>query len=167
MVDGSEAKPTDKPEQWLKKDAKAQSLIVTRMSESAMIHILTCESVRDMWKKLHSVFEQKSSTSSHILQQRFFQLKFEEGSDLTTFEAKLQELKCLMKWAGDEVSVQFVITKVLMALPTSLNYFVSAWESVEPARQNYDELISRLLVEEERLKSRNSETENVTLFSHQ
>lgn len=51
-----------------------------------------------------------------------------------------------------------------MFLPSTLSNFVSAWESVEPARQTYDELVARLLVEEERMKSRASEGESVALY---
>ncbi|KAK9687011.1 hypothetical protein QE152_g36763 [Popillia japonica] len=63
---------------WLTKDAKAQSLIVTRLSEEVMLHILTCGSANGMWRKLHSVYEQKSDTSIHIVQQQFFQYKYTE-----------------------------------------------------------------------------------------
>ncbi|KAK9702958.1 hypothetical protein QE152_g29610 [Popillia japonica] len=62
IVEGKIVKPEAGQEKgtWLTKDAKAQSLIVTRLSEEVMLHILTCGSANGMWSKLHSVYEQKS-----------------------------------------------------------------------------------------------------------
>lgn len=170
MVDGSEDKPKKEEEgaaKWNKRDASAQTQIVMRLCENTMVHIISCKTAAEMWNKLHSVYEQRSSTSLHILQSRFFQYKYEEGSDMATFLAKLQELTAQLKDAGEEVSEKFMITKVLMSLPSSLSHFVSAWESVEPTRQTYDELVARLLVEQERLKSKVNESESVALYSGQ
>lgn len=163
IVEGSEKKIEGKADEWKKKDAKAQTQIVMRLSEGAMTHILACQTAEEMWSKLHSVYEHKSSTSLHILQQRFFQFKFEDSMDMVTFLAKLQELKTQLKQAGEEVSEKFMVTKVLMSLPARLSHFVSAWESVDPARQTYDELVGRLLIEEERSKSK--ESESVALYA--
>ncbi|GBP70804.1 Retrovirus-related Pol polyprotein from type-1 retrotransposable element R1 4 [Eumeta japonica] len=50
------------------------------MTEEVMLHIISCDTAAAMWRKLLSVYEQKSETSIHIVQQRFFQFKFEEGT---------------------------------------------------------------------------------------
>lgn len=156
VVQGISVKPEDEIERakWEKLDAKAQTWLVTRMSESAMMHILTCTSSAEMWKKLASVYEQTSETSIHIVQQRFFQYKYEEGTEMSTFLSKIEELKNQLKQMGENVSEKFVITKVLMSLPVSYKHFVSAWESAPDNKQTYDNLVSRLLIEEERLKDR-------------
>lgn len=75
VVQGARVKPEDAAGKamWEKQDAKAQTWLVTRMSENAMMHILTCSTSAEMWKKLSSVYEQTSETSIHIVQQRFFQ----------------------------------------------------------------------------------------------
>lgn len=164
VVEGTEIQTTANGEDWSKRDAKAQSLLVTRLSESAMLHILTCETAAQMWSKLLSVYEQKSSTSVHLLQQRFFNFKYEEGMEMSVFLSKLQEVKSLLKQAGEEMSDKLIITKVLMSLPDKYSHFVSAWESVDPQKQNYDDLVARLLVEEERMQSKSSEGENVALY---
>lgn len=46
------------------------------------------------------------------------------------------------------------MTKILMSLPEGYGHFVSAWESTSDERQMLDNLIARLLVEEERLKAK-------------
>jgi len=61
IVAGTRVKPEAEPEKtaWLKEDSKAQSLIVIRLSESVMLHVLTCASAAEMWRKLHSVYEKE------------------------------------------------------------------------------------------------------------
>ncbi|CAH2105332.1 unnamed protein product [Euphydryas editha] len=156
VVDGRRVKPEAAADKaaWEKKDAKAQSWIVTRISEKAMLHIITCTTSAEMWRKLSSVYEQKSETSIHIVQQRFFQYKYEEGTDMSTFLSKIEELRNQLKQMGEEISEKFVITKVLMSLPDCYKHFVSAWESAPDEKQSLENLVARLLIEEERINEK-------------
>ena len=72
IVDGTRQKPT-KSEQadkqatevtakWDSEDAIAQSLITTRVMPDVSQLIISCLSVKDMWDKLISVYEQSSKT---------------------------------------------------------------------------------------------------------
>lgn len=160
IVEGTRVKPKVAAEipVWEAKDAKAQTLLVTRMSEEVMLHIITCSSSAEMWRKLQSVYEQKTETSIHIVQQRFFQYKYEKGTDMSVFLSKIQEMQNLLKQMGEEISDRFVITKVLMSLPDEYKHFVSAWESAPDDKQTIDNLVARLLIEEERIKEKNEES---------
>lgn len=159
VVEGRALKPEDPTERiiWENKDAKAQTLLVTRMTEKVMLHIISCSTSAEMWRKLQSVYEQKTETNIHMIQQRFFQYKFETGIEMSTFLSKIQELQNQLKQLGEEVSDKFVITKVLMSLPEEYKHFVSAWESAPDDRQTMDNLVARLLVEEERVKEKNGQ----------
>uniref|UniRef100_A0A2A4J621 CCHC-type domain-containing protein n=1 Tax=Heliothis virescens TaxID=7102 RepID=A0A2A4J621_HELVI len=107
-----------------------------------------------MWRKLCSIYEQTSETTIHIVQQRFFNYKYEDGTDMSTFLSKIEELKNQLKQMGENISERFVITKVLMSLPVKYQHFISAWESASEDKQTYDNLVARLLIEEERLKDK-------------
>lgn len=162
VVEGRTVKPENDADRstWESKDAKAQTLLVTRMSEDVMLHLVTCTSSAEMWKKLLSVYEQKSETSIHIIQQRFFQYKYEKGVQMSVFLSKIQEIQNQLKQLGEEVSDKFAITKVLMSLPNEYKHFVSAWESAPEDRQTFDNLVARLLIEEERLKEKTEEKDS-------
>ncbi|XP_052748161.1 uncharacterized protein LOC113520884 [Galleria mellonella] len=62
-------------EDFIKKDRKAQSLIVLNIHEKIMVHIINAKSASEMWAKLSTIYEKKSSTSLHIEQQKFFHLQ--------------------------------------------------------------------------------------------
>lgn len=166
IVNGTKVKPEEDAQvhNWDTQDAKAQSLLVTRMSEEVMLHVISCNTSAAMWSKLHSVYEQRSETSIHIVQQRFFQFKYEEGTDMSVFLSKVQELQNQLKQLGEPITDKFVITKVLMSLPENYKHFVSAWESAPDDKQTYDNLVARLLVEEERIKEKDGSTQSSSAF---
>lgn len=161
VTDGSSVKPEEAVEKaaWEKKDAKTQSWLVTRMSESVMMHIITCTTSAEIWRKLASVYEQKSEISIDIVQQRFFQYKYEEGTAMSTFLSKTEELRNQLKQMGEDISEKIVITKVLMSLPDAYKHFVSAWESAPDDKQTLENLVARLLIEEERINEKEPQTE--------
>ncbi|CAG9136603.1 unnamed protein product [Plutella xylostella] len=117
-----------------------------------------------MWRKLASVYEQKSETSIHIVQQRFFQYKYEEGTAMSTFLSKIEELRNQLKQMGEEISEKFVITKVLMSLPDAYKHFVSAWESAPDDKQTMENLVARLLIEEERINEKEPQNSSASAF---
>lgn len=110
VVNGTEVKTDANASDWAKKDARAQSIIVSRLSEAVMVHVLTCETAKDMWTKLGAVYEAKSATSMLRLQQKFLQCKY-EGGDLSVFLSTLTSMKCELKQGGETVSDQFLMTK--------------------------------------------------------
>ncbi|XP_059055427.1 uncharacterized protein LOC131849376 [Achroia grisella] len=59
-----------------------------------------------------------------------------------------------LKQLGENVSDKLVITKILMTLPDEYRHFVSAWESAPDDKQTIDNLVARLLIEEERIKEK-------------
>lgn len=160
IVEGRCVKPENKAEQaiWESKDAKAQTLIVTRMTEDVILHIISCSTSAEMWRKLLSVYEQKTETSIHIVQQKFFQYKYDKANDMSVFLSKIQELQCQLRQMGEEISEKLIITKILMSLPEEYKHFISAWESASDDKQTLDNLVARLLMEEERLKDKSEET---------
>lgn len=42
---------------WTKLDNTAQCIIATSVDEKLLLHIINCESTKNMWKKLESVYE--------------------------------------------------------------------------------------------------------------
>jgi hypothetical protein len=154
-TDGSQYLSSD----YKKKDLKAQEIIASRVEDGPMSHILTCENARDMWNKLCSVYEHQSEVSIHMLQKKFFNYTH-DGREISTYISGLEEIRTQLKQHKEEISEQMFMTKILMGLPPDFNYFISAWESVPSDKQSVNELVSRLYIEEERMKSQGVKTES-------
>lgn len=150
-------------ETWKKKDAKAQSLIVTRMSNKTLMQITCCKTANEMWKKLHTIYEQKSEGSLHLMQQKFFDLKYKYNEDMACFIGRIEHVVNQVKQLNGEIPETMVVTKIITALPEEYRHFASAWESAPKEKQTLNELTARLLTEQQRIKGQNNEiTEALT-----
>lgn len=79
--------------------------------------------------------------SIHLLQQKFFLLKFD--SSVSIFISEIEDIKTKLKAAGEILSEKMIITKILMSLPENFKHFRSAWESVPADNQKLEDLMSR------------------------
>lgn len=153
ITSGKEKQPVDDEEKdtkWRLKDAKAQEALVTRMEEEPLSHVMQCETAQNMWEKLESIYDRKSSVSMHLLTEQFYNLKFENES-VNSFISKITNLCARIKQQGEQIPEKMVITKILMTLPDRYKHFRSAWESVPSEEQDISKLTARLLIEEERI----------------
>lgn len=152
-IDDSKGNFQEQLKIWKKADHKAQKVIVTAVEHQAMLHIMNCTTAREMWVKLECVYEQKTKASIHLLQQRFYSFSKDPLDDMATHISKLETIVQQMKELGETVSDSMMATKILMTLPSSYSHFYSAWESTAQGDQTLANLTSRLMMEEERLKS--------------
>ncbi|CAH0719080.1 unnamed protein product, partial [Brenthis ino] len=156
------------PEQAsVEKDIKAMSAIVTRLAESVLHHVITCQTAHEVWSGLHSIYEKSGETSLMLQQQRFFALKFEDDMSVADFISKVQEQQQTLKRLGEAVTDRMAMSNIIMSLPLKYVHFVSAWESCAEEKQTMDNLTARLFVEEELLNNKYSSKaeESVALFS--
>ncbi len=161
VVDGSFVKPVigqfenaaefnKALEEFTKSDNKAQKVIVQTIGKQPTLHIMNCDSAHAMWTKLESVYEQKSKTSIHMLQQQFFLSTKEPDDDIAVYISKMQSLAQKLKDLGETIPDSMIMTKILMTLPENLMHFQSAWESTAADQQTIENLTSRLMTEEAR-----------------
>lgn len=145
---------------WKKADSMVQKIIATSVGEQPMLHIINCTTGREMWQKLADVYEQKSESSIHMLQQRWYSATVEGNDDVATHIAKLEDLAHRLKLMGEQIPDSMIITKILMTLPVNYRYFVSAWESTPAAERTLVNLTSRLTIEESRNAAQDSSDSN-------
>uniref|UniRef100_A0ABD2XCW1 CCHC-type domain-containing protein n=1 Tax=Trichogramma kaykai TaxID=54128 RepID=A0ABD2XCW1_9HYME len=88
----------------------------------------------------------------HLISQRFLNYAY-EGGGITAHFSKIDEMVNQLKQRGEKPTEKMVITKILMSLPEDYKHFISAWESVQEDQQTPTNLLARLIVAEERLKS--------------
>lgn len=139
---------------WRKSDAKAQQIIGVSVGSSQIVHIANCASSKEMWDKLHAVFEHKNETSLLLLHQQFFNFCKDSGENMVSFISRLEVLVRRLRDLKETISDDMVITKIIMALPPEYANFCSAWESTSKTERNLDNLRARLMMEEERLTAR-------------
>lgn len=135
---------------WTKADGIAQKIIVTTITEQCMMHIINFTTSKDMWDKLTGIYEQKSQSVVHILQQEWYSLTKDPSHDMASHISKIEDLAHRLKSLGEDMKDADVMTKILLTLPANYDYFISSWESVIKEDQTKTNLTSRLLIEEMR-----------------
>lgn len=165
IVEGAVPATEEDQEKYMEKDAKAQGMLVTNISEKVIPQIVSCKTSKQIWDKLHTIYEQRGELSVHILQQKFFSMKFEDKETVSQFLGRFESLLSKLKNLNAEVSQTMAITKITSSLPSQFQHFVSAWESVPAEKRTMDELAARLLIEEQRATAKHGEEES-SAFVH-
>lgn len=145
---------------WQRLDAKAQQIIVSALGQQPLIHVMRFEKAAEMWAKLLSVYEQKSETSIHMLQQRFFGATMEPSEDIAGYISKLEDIAQQLRDQGEAVSDTMLMSKILLTLPKSYAHFHSAWESTPKDDRTLGQLTARLMMEENRMASTSASASN-------
>lgn len=145
--------------EWHKADGFAQKIIATTVTDQCMVHLFNCDTSKEMWDKLKSLYEKKSEALVHILQQQWFTAT-KDPSDINTHIAKLIDLAHRMRNMGETISDKMLMTKILLTLPPNYDHFINAWESTTEAKRTKDNLISRLSLEELRQNRRHESRES-------
>ncbi|KAK9694257.1 hypothetical protein QE152_g33671 [Popillia japonica] len=161
IVTGNEVLPvgvndTEKTE-FERRDAKAQKIIITTVDKKSLTHILSCNSSREMYAKICSIYERDSEERKCTFLQEFFNYKFNKGNDLATHISNLKNIVHKLKVMKQDIDDGMVISKILSTLPEEYKFFTSAWESTQKGERTLDNLTSRLLLEEMRHTSKENE----------
>ncbi|KAL4710557.1 hypothetical protein ACJJTC_008959, partial [Scirpophaga incertulas] len=146
-------------------DAKAMALLVDRMEENVISHVLSCNTAHEIWQKMLSIYEQESHVRLHILFQKFYSITFEPSSTVAEFLSKVEDIRSRITARGNTITDQMLISKILMSLPATFKHFISAWESVPETSQTLNELSARLYLEETRIKEVEPSSEAFTTTS--
>lgn len=105
------------------------------------------------WKKLETIYEQKSQASIQLLLEKYYGFTKDPVDNMAVHVSRLRNLVRQLKDLGEVISDTMVIAKVLTTLPSELGHFHSAWESTAAVDKTIENLTSRLSVEESRLES--------------
>lgn len=150
---------------FVEKEKKARQILATAIHPSLVKHIMYCKSSKEMWDKLHEVFQQKSQMSRHMLLKSFFNYSKNPADSIADHIAKLVDISQRLAVLGEKISDTMLMTKILMSLPSAYNHFHAAWDSVDAEEQTVENLQTRLMTEEARISLENYslDTDNITM----
>lgn len=146
---------------WKKADNMAQKYIVTSVDEQPLRYIMNCETSKEMWDKMLSIYEQKSGTNISLLQEKFYKYVIDPSDSMAGHISKLENLSMQLKESGEPISESMLMTKIIMTLPDSYKHFYSVLDSMFDVNKTFKNLTSRLMIEKARLtQGTSSQVEN-------
>lgn len=145
---------------WIKRDGTAQKTIVTTVSNQPLLHIINCSTSKEMWDKLHQVYENKNQASVHMLQRQWYTLEKDPLDGIAAHIARIEALGHRLSVMGEPISEGMIMTKILMTLPTSYQHFSAAWDSTREEDKTLANLASRLTIEEFKMVSQEKQDDS-------
>jgi len=166
IVSGQSVQPTDSEQktEWLKKDARAQKIIVTSVERQPLTHILTCVSAKEMFQRIRSVYERDTEQQKCQLLQEFFNYKYQKSQDMATHVSTLQNMAYKLKVLNTDID-EIMISKILATLPDTYKHFASTWDSTSTKEKTLISLTARLLAGENRMNTLQEKEEPVAFKS--
>ena len=119
-----------------------------------------------MWVRLTCQHEQATSENKHMVQQSFFEYKFQKGHDIMSHITAIETMANQLNDLGAPVRDLQIITKIMCTLPPSFRHVVSAWENLDDSKKTIALLTARLLKDENMNKAYgNAETSDAAFFT--
>lgn len=150
------------------RDAKAQKIIMMTVDKKVMIHIMTCETAKQMYDKLCALFERSGEDRKCELLQKFYQYQYDTTKNMADNFGIIENIIYQLRLLDEKISENSVISKMLAILPETFSGFITSWESAPLHEKTLINLTTRLVKEEERLKLKlNRENEAVAYKASQ
>ncbi|KAL7304754.1 hypothetical protein TKK_0002986 [Trichogramma kaykai] len=158
MVNGHRPRPKqDDTEKWIQDDARATTILTCAMVPRQVENCLICESAKEIWDKMTLIYEQKSAQNKGTMLQKFYNLRMEASEPVVQYTTKIMNMARTLKDLGESISEAAIVAKILGGLSSKFSNFVTAWDSVDEARQTLDFLQERLIKEENKLQGSDDE----------
>ena len=138
--------------EWVKEDNKAKRTIRLRIQSHVLMHFLKADTAEQLWKSITDYFKPSSLMAPVILKRKLTTIKYTDGDDMTKHLANLEEILIDLDTLGHNLEDSDVSTTILLSLPESYDFFVSALSP--DIMQTPDVLKERIRSEAERREQR-------------
>lgn len=157
-VDGSYAEPDsdtaaqrEEWKKWRKSQSQAAVILMSSVDRSLHDHLLTCDTPKEIWDKLASLYGEATENLKEIAWEQFYNFRIKEGESMKMQLERLDSICKKLELAKEKVSDSSLIIKVLKSLPSRLSMFRMAWECTPEDEKKKAKLFARLIKEDERL----------------
>lgn len=142
---------------FTKDDNYVKSILILALDNTNARHILSCPTSKDIWDRLTSIYEQKSSTSRILLSKEFFTMKMLPQESIKEYVSRGEYAFNQMKDAGAKHEKDVLIDTLIQGLPNQYASFTQTWSLIDKSRQTLQELIGSLQYNESIMKTRGSQ----------
>ena len=149
---------------WDKADRAASQILVRSLESNVTALLVACASARDMWVKLHAVFEQQTKQAAHVVQTKFFSFQKHPEDDMVSHIARYEGLVLQMQNLNVKPDDSSLMVKLLDTLPEEYEGLRQAWWARPEEQQTLSNLVSVLTSDEGRRKQHAEDRDQITAF---
>jgi hypothetical protein len=156
QVDGTAKEDTDKKDQ-------AQAIIVLRLEDNQLIHVMRARTPSEVWKILEKLNMKKDMSTKLWLKEKYATYRYTQGSIGKHLE-ELEKLVLDMEMAGCVPDEQDICATLIRSLPPAYESLVQAVR-FSLYKVTYGELTMKIKSEETRLKDQGEIQEQTAMFA--
>lgn len=138
---------------WDKADRAASQIIVKTLDTKVMALLVSCETARNMWLKLHTIYEQQTKQASHTVQSEFFNFSMDPSNDMVTHIARFERLILRMQQLNVKPDELSLTVKLLDTLPEEYESLRQAWWARTENQQTFENLLEVLISDDARRRN--------------
>nr|PNR62396.1 hypothetical protein PHYPA_000820 [Physcomitrium patens] len=134
------------------------AIIIMSVKNAEIYHIAECNDPTNAWKILPTMYEGQNAVHTMQLLNTLYTLQMQEGTPIEEFIRCIKETAIQLATVGEEIQGNKLVHLTLNIFPTSYEDFIQDIVGQEQL-QNFKNLCSRLLYEEQRQKARLNDRE--------
>jgi hypothetical protein len=124
----------EEQKKWIAADRKVKSDLILAMNASELRQIRSCETSREIWMKLESIYKSKGPARKATLLKQLTQHKMREDDDVREHVAKFMDTVDKLQGMNIEINGDLLSIMLLYRLPSSFDNFRCAIESRDSLR---------------------------------
>jgi hypothetical protein len=133
----------------------ALSAIRLRVADHVLVYVSSAKSAAEAWQILRDTYEPSGAIGIVLVRRKFFRAECPEGGDIEEHIRLLRSYQTELATLGQKIEEADFSMTLLTSLPDSWNAFTSTVDPTEPVLKESAKLISKILLEDRRIKAGN------------
>ena len=141
LVEGAQGDPV--------RERQARALLTSALSQDNQMKVINCSTANAIWKRLESIYENKSSFEKENLLNKLHSYKIKSAVDISRSVSEKEMIAAKLRLLGESVSDDPLMSAIPRALPKSFKTFITIWKGTAKAERTIESLLTRLMAEVE------------------
>lgn len=142
----------------------AKVLIKSALDEAHLAEVRNHDKAHEIWSHLSRICIGANSCDITTLVRKFYNYKPVPGDSMSTHLEKLSTMREQLKNVNQDPTDEVFIDRILQTLPSEFDRLKESWDFMHPSQKTINELKSKVIAIEEKLKQARSEPESQLAF---
>ncbi|CAL5211080.1 unnamed protein product [Lathyrus oleraceus] len=151
-------------EKWEELDLIASSTIHMSLAKNILVNVLATSSSKELWEKLKGLYQGKGISNCLLLKERFNSLRVDEHTKVSDHLSVLNGIFYELETIGVEINDEDKALRLIWSLPSSYEHIKHVL-IYDKETLSFEEVASKIISEERRLKDEDNTTSNSMLFA--
>ena len=153
-------KPFDmKEEEWEELDLRAVSAIRLCLAKNVLANVQKISTTKELWERLEGLYQAKGISNWLLLKEKFHNLRMSDDMKVSDHLSNLNEIVCELEAIRVKVEEEDISLRLIWSLPSSYK-LIKLVLMYGKETLSFDEIASKILCEERRMKSNENMTTN-------